>query len=423
MWRVSISTLLILLLMVYPHRIRMGSSSSIDLSKIVRVDGTPTASSLLPLISHYAPSNDPETGKPWDCQRPWPSVELILPVYLKEGNKRNDEFLKFFMRSFLLFWPVKESKVKLRVMFDVELRGSALVNTTIQSLQYLVGNYTASMEEKASTGEGVAVTSATSHLSHKHHHQHKQKLHHLHQNNDGQQPTAAAITTSTSASLPGYITIDYIPQSVYYQTGYDRQQWFMFWADNFTTSEYVGFVDCDCLFTSYVDREDLFENGKPAINGRIGVNKRPPWSGVPARTQAFTGYLEPMRCMTYFPVILKTAHMKEIRDFIGQKHVRFHGLSYIIYRLREGASEDCGLWRLIFRVEGRAKKHRVDGLFAQPGEESDVAICWFQLILLGDSRELGLVCRWWCHTPLPMLSNDVITIGKPTQAPGCPREG
>jgi len=29
----------------------------------------------------------------------------------------------------------------------------------------------------------------------------------------------------------------------------------MFWADNFTRSEYVGFVDADTLFITYVDRE------------------------------------------------------------------------------------------------------------------------------------------------------------------------
>lgn len=86
----------------------------------------------------------------------------------------------------------------------------------------------------------------------------------------------------------------------------------MLWADNFTRSEYVGFVDADTVFISYVDREgeaalvtflllshvqslfsrdalhlatDLFENGKPVMHGRIGVDKTSPWANAPAGTQ------------------------------------------------------------------------------------------------------------------------------------------
>ena len=44
----------------------------------------------------------------------------------------------------------------------------------------------------------------------------------------------------------------------------------MFYADNFTQSEFVGFVDSDCLFLTYVDREDLFETGKPVIKAITG---------------------------------------------------------------------------------------------------------------------------------------------------------
>lgn len=46
--------------------------------------------------------------------------------------------------------------------------------------------------------------------------------------------------------------------SNFYSKGYDRQQLLMFWADNYTSSEYVGFVDTDCLFITYVDITDLF---------------------------------------------------------------------------------------------------------------------------------------------------------------------
>jgi hypothetical protein len=45
----------------------------------------------------------------------------------------------------------------------------------------------------------------------------------------------------------------------------------MFWADNFTSREFVGFVDTDAVFLAYVDREDLFEDGKPVVNARSGI--------------------------------------------------------------------------------------------------------------------------------------------------------
>lgn len=44
----------------------------------------------------------------------------------------------------------------------------------------------------------------------------------------------------------------------------------MFWADNYTSSEFVGFVDTDAVFLTYIDREDLFEDGKPVVNARSG---------------------------------------------------------------------------------------------------------------------------------------------------------
>jgi hypothetical protein len=76
--------------------------------------------------------------------------------------------------------------------------------------------------------------------------------------------------TKYANQLPGPYRLTSNEPSTYYKRGHDRQQRLMFWADNFTTAEYVGFVDTDCVFITYVDREDLFENGKPVINGRSG---------------------------------------------------------------------------------------------------------------------------------------------------------
>ena len=88
-----------------------------------------------------------------------------------------------------------------------------------------------------------------------------------------------------------FLNVTFGPIAPFYKSGYDRQQWTMFWADNYSTSEYIGFVDSDTLFTTYVDVEDLFEQGKPVVNGRLDyVNKKgDPWATAPAATMNFTG--------------------------------------------------------------------------------------------------------------------------------------
>jgi len=44
----------------------------------------------------------------------------------------------------------------------------------------------------------------------------------------------------------------------------------MFWADNFTNSEYIGFCDSDTLFNTYVDRLDIFSTtSMPVVNGLV----------------------------------------------------------------------------------------------------------------------------------------------------------
>lgn len=95
----------------------------------------------------------------------------------------------------------------------------------------------------------------------------------------------------------------------------------MFWGDNFTNSEFIGFVDSDCAFITYVDREDLFENGKPVVNGRSGFNNPLSISSGWMKGDAKAlGILEPFKCMSYFPVIVYTHHLKEIRDYFEQKY-------------------------------------------------------------------------------------------------------
>ena len=53
--------------------------------------------------------------------------------------------------------------------------------------------------------------------------------------------------------------VEYNAPSIYYDgIGHDRQQLIMFWADNFTDADFVGFVDTDSFFLAPVDRVDIF---------------------------------------------------------------------------------------------------------------------------------------------------------------------
>ena len=196
------------------------------------------------------------------CERPWPSIELFLPYKLGTNNRdgRLFEFESLFLRSFLMFWPHKISNVSLNVGIDVEKKTSKRaveLGATIQSL-----------------------------------------------------------------NISGGAKVSLLPSSVYYRTGYDRQQYVMMWADNFTNKEYIGFVDSDAVFLTYVDREDLFEDGKPVVNARSGYHMTHKdgvhlWSVGSYET---LGFLEPFKCMSYFPVIVKREHLKDMRDFISQRH-------------------------------------------------------------------------------------------------------
>jgi hypothetical protein len=55
------------------------------------------------------------------CDRPWPQLELFLPVCLTHGRDllRRYEFLTMFYRTFILFWP-KVSNTSLLIMVDEE---------------------------------------------------------------------------------------------------------------------------------------------------------------------------------------------------------------------------------------------------------------------------------------------------------------
>jgi hypothetical protein len=97
----------------------------------------------------------------------------------------------------------------------------------------------------------------------------------------------------------------------------------MFYADNYTSSEYVGFVDTDAIIHSFVDREDIFEEDRPVVHGRLSQYKKVGRDRIKRSwaesTYQFLGLEEPMMCMSYFPVVVKTSHLKDLRYFVEKK--------------------------------------------------------------------------------------------------------
>ena len=215
----------------------------------------------------------------YNCKEKWPSLEFFVPFNLQHSTRfmekksdaeaRGKEYINIFIRSFLLFFPLQQSNVSLRLVIDSEV-----------------------LEEKESY-----------------------KL-------------LKKVVNTTRLMTPGGVHISRSSPSPFYRFGYDRQQLLMFWADNFTTSEYVAFSDTDTLFITYVDKEDLFENGKPVVISQFGNHNHFDWA---AGTKRALKVDEILRCMTYFPVIIKTSHLKEMREHIENVHGNNKTFNQIFY--------------------------------------------------------------------------------------------
>ena len=198
------------------------------------------------------------------CNTSWPDLELILPVTFS-----NNYWHVIFFRSLLMFWPIEVSKIKLVAVVDEEVNPQHL---------------------------------ATFH----------------------------SFTKEHSHRFVSDIRTEFIAKSSYYgggkfnNPGYDRQQYLMFYPENYTSSEYVGFVDTDALFFTYVDLNDIFESGKPIIHGRSGPYRNSgeiwQWTTMSNTTYNVMGLQEPTNCMAYFPVVIRAQHIIELRKYLERKY-------------------------------------------------------------------------------------------------------
>ena len=212
------------------------------------------------------------------CNKIWPSLEILVPMHLvnvnttenydPHGKERNLEWVTIFLRGFLMYWPVQESKSEITLILNDVLENTTLVQENVINV---ISHYKNEFKEK------MPVISIK---------------YHQHTNNT-------------------------------YRSGYDRQQYIFFYSDIFTTKEYIGFADTDALVHSFVDYGSIFdvETNKAIIHGKIEQLKKIDrmkrnWARA---TFEATGLEQPVNCMSYFPVVIKTEHFSKAREFIRHK--------------------------------------------------------------------------------------------------------
>ena len=212
----------------------------------------------------------PQLAKQYYLQSKWPDLNLFVPVHPGGEGELN----KLLLRSLKFFWP--KPLLKLLFLVDQELP-PATRDPFAERLKK-------SMEENAKSVE---------------------------------------------------VKFNFIPRHIS-GGGHDRQQLIMFWADNFTNSEYVGFLDDDTFITNHVLLEDIFdEKGRPHVWGRSNHISDGFWKGVEKTTRwTDNSDVEVMRTMNYFPVVVKTSHLKDIRSNMLKHHPEFKNFDDFFRGLR-----------------------------------------------------------------------------------------
>mmetsp|Transcript_25498 Transcript_25498/g.53712 ORF Transcript_25498/g.53712 Transcript_25498/m.53712 type:complete len:506 (+) Transcript_25498:364-1881(+) len=106
-----------------------------------------------------------------------------------------------------------------------------------------------------------------------------------------------------------------------YGPGWYIQQLIMLWADNFTESEYIGFVDDDTMFTSAINPYDLFDqHGRPRVVVQAAGGTRLQDTTYNQASQHAFQRPPRLYSMTYFPVVIKRKHFALLRQHLLAIH-------------------------------------------------------------------------------------------------------
>ncbi|KAL3872551.1 hypothetical protein ACJMK2_035774 [Sinanodonta woodiana] len=109
---------------------------------------------------------------------------------------------------------------------------------------------------------------------------------------------------------------------IYHGLGHQRMQRDFFYPERFTSKKYVGFIDTDTVFVTRVTRQLLFEEEKPVVIGVYGPAADPFWSESSEITAKIYKTKEVMKCMSYFPVIIKVEHIILLREYLEAIHAK-----------------------------------------------------------------------------------------------------
>jgi len=121
------------------------------------------------------------------------------------------------------------------------------------------------------------------------------------------------------------VQVMYEAPNKFYKGGHARQQWSMFWFDQYVPAhvDYIAIVDTDVIFTSAVTRDLLFDpQGRPRVKAIMERRlDHEFWKKIPLNTQRWLGGLpEVFRAMCYFPVILWRDDLRFIRERLSFIH-------------------------------------------------------------------------------------------------------
>ena len=139
-------------------------------------------------------------------------------------------------------------------------------------------------------------------------------------------PYAEGIEKAVANEFPplqarGVLVADYPPlRGVAGYGGWQRGQLDMMFADKIVKAKYVGLVDSDAYFTTLIAPQAIFSSeGKPIVVGSVG-RREDLWSQGIRNLKMMLKKDYVIGCMNRFPVVIATAHIAEMRQYVERVH-------------------------------------------------------------------------------------------------------
>jgi len=141
---------------------------------------------------------------------------------------------------------------------------------------------------------------------------------------DAESDADVALARSITQTLPGVTRAGLLPPNGF--PGKHRSEYDFLNADLYSNATFVGFIDTDTLFTSWVTTRDIFPEFpqrpalRPGVTAVIGRPFNPWWSLVLVSTARVLQQDTILNCMSYFPIVVKAEHLRALRDHVARIH-------------------------------------------------------------------------------------------------------